>query len=274
MKRQSLAALTIFLAGASSFTAVAYENHSNSHHTNFNNSCDTNFNTNMKFANNQLTVITDKKQKVMFDGDGRVLVDGKTISLSSSEQTLAKRYFQDVEQAIPMVTTIAIEAINITNMALTEVFTALLGDNSQLPSLIDEKLGNISKAVEEHVYQNPDSLTFDSAYFEDDLGFDNSLDSEIEEITEALMSSAMGEIFIALGQAMMSDGADMSSFEKRMEKMGKDIETRADALALELEEKAESLCNKLLEIDETENQLQSIDALSDLNMIDLLNKKA
>jgi hypothetical protein len=275
MTHHSFAALSLIIACSSSFAAVAQDKHNNSQHSSFNNSsCETNLNADMKFSDNELTVITRSKQTVMFDGSGRVIVDGETISLSASEKSLAQRYYNDVEQAIPMVTSIAVEAINITNMALTEVFTGLLGENSALPQMIDERLGSISKAIQEHVYQNPDSLTFDTHYFEEDLGFDSSLDNKIDEITEELMSTAMGEVLMALGKAMMTNGSNMSDFETRMEKMGKDIETRADALALELEEKAESLCNTLQAIDETENKLQSIEPLSDLNMVEVFNKKA
>lgn len=275
MQRSSIAAISLLIA-SSSASAVAFEDNKSDkydYHKGFSTSCDSNFNGEMSFTNNTLTVITEENETLLFDANGRVLVDGKLITLNASEQASAQQYFASVERAIPMVTTIAIEAINITNLALTETFTALLGDDSQLPKTINDKLSKLAKGIESHVYQNPESLTFDSAYFENDLGFDNNIEQEIEEMTEEMMSSAVGEVLMALGKAMMS-GGDTSDFETRMENMGKDIELRAEALAKELEAKAENLCGTLREIDDTENQLQSVEALRHLNMVDVHKQKA
>ena len=275
MKSHTKAAISLLIATAG-FTAIASDDYAmnKSYHNKFNNACETNFKSEMKFSNNQLSVTTVKNEQLLFDAEGRVIVDGKPIELSESERKLAQHYYASVEQAIPMVTTVALEAINITNIALSETFTALLGDNSQLPQLISEKLSKVSDAIEHHVYQNPDSLTFDSAYFGDDLEESNKFEDEIDEIKEEVIASAMGEMLIQLGRSMMSGGGDMSDFEKRMENLGNDIEARAEVLAEELKLKAEGLCEKLLDIDNTENQLQSVKSLRNLNMLDMMTEKA
>lgn len=243
-------------------------------HDGFNTDCNTNIESEMSFSNNQLTVWTQNKQAITFDKAGYISVDGETLSLNSSQQQLAKSYYQDVESAIPMVVNVTVEALEVTNIALTAAFTGLLGEDSELPRMIGSKLEEISKAIEDHVYQDTNSLTFNSTYFEQDLGFDENIDEEIEAIQEEIMSTAMGEVFMALGKAMISGDTDFSNFEQRMEKLGEEIEMKADALAEELEETAKDLCETLQRIDSTENELQSIKGLKDLNMIETHQQKA
>lgn len=277
MKGPSIIAFTVGLC-LSSFAGIAQESSNAKPYQDyghqFNGKCDTNINADLHFSNNELRIITDAKQNILFTQQGTVIVDGKEIDLNQEQQNLAKSYFNDIEQTIPIVASIASEAINITNIALSEVFTALLGENSQVPMMIDERLSAISKGIQDHVYQNPDSITFDTTYLDKDLGLNGDFEREVEEMTEELMATAMGEMLMVLGKAMMSGTGDMDDFEKRMESLSADIETRADALALEIEEKAEVLCDSLLQIDATENQLQNVSELRNLNLIDVSNKKA
>lgn len=256
-----MTALTITCLGALSANVYAS--------TNFDTSCEANINGELSFADNQLLVKSTTKQDIVIMADGLVLVDGKTIDMNGQQTQLAKRYYQDVEASIPMVVDVTVEALRITNIALTEVFTGLLGEDSQLPSKIKNRLDDVAKAIEDHVYQNPDSLTFNSAYLEKDLGLDDNLDAEIENIQNELVSEAMGEMFVLLGKAMLSGDSDFSKFEQRMEKLGEEIEQRVESASVQIEKAAEKLCDKMHSLDETENQLQSVQELRHLDMIDL-----
>lgn len=241
-------------------------------HNDFHLSCETNVSGNLSFANNELTVVSESGKTMLFKPTGVVSVDGNSLNLNSREQKLAQTYYSDIEASIPMVVDITVEALNITKVALTEVFKGFLGEQSELPNLIDNKLTDATKAIEDHVYQNPDSLTFNSTYLSEDLGFDESLDQEIDEIKDELISSMMGQILISMGQSLFSGDTDFSDFEQRMEKMGEEIEQKADIMSKALEEKAELLCEKMQRLNTTENELSKIDGLSELNLIDLQNK--
>ncbi len=243
-------------------------------HNTIDTSCKANINGDLSFANNQLLVKSTSKEDIVIMPDGLVLVDGKPISLNRQQTGLAKRYFEDVEASIPMVVDVTVEALKITNIALNEVFTGLLGEDSALPGKIKSRLDDLADAIEDHVYQDPDSLTFNTAYLEEDLGFDDNLDAEIESIQNELVAEAMGEMFILLGKAMLTGDSDFSNFEQRMNKMGEEIEQRVESASVQIEEAAEKLCDKIHSLDETENQLQSVHELRHLNMIDTTSGRA
>lgn len=171
-----------------------------------------------------------------------------------------------------MVVDITIEALNITNMALKQVFKGFFGEQTELANLIDQRLTGAANAIEDHVNQNPDSLTFNSVYLWEDLGFDQSLEKEIDDITQELMSKLMGQLFIEMGQALFSGDTTFEDLEARMEAMGTEIEKRADELSVRIEDKTDKLCEKLYSLDSTEDKLNQIDELKNLNLINLKHK--
>lgn len=230
-------------------------------------SCETNITSNIIFADKQLTVRSTTDEDILFDSAGRVKVDGKSISLTKEEQKLAQRYFNEVEATIPIVVDITVEALKITNMALTEVFTGLLGEDSELPQTLNNRIDKVTDAIKTHVYQDPNSLTFNSAYLKDDLGLGNDLDTEIESMKAEIISSMMGELMVSLGKAMLSGDGDFSDLGTRMENLGIDIDQKAELLSKNLEEKSLVLCERIKGIDDTETQLRSINALQNLNTI-------
>ncbi len=254
---------TITFTCASVFATSAFAQN------NFQSSCDANINADLNFSNNQLLVKSITNQDILFHADGAVFIDGKSISLTAPEQTLTKSYYKGVEETIPMAVDITIEALSITNLALTEVFTGLLGEKNSISSKIDSRLGKVASSIKEHVYQNPDSLTFNSEYLKRDLGLGNDVDQEIQKIQEEIMTAAMGELLLIVGQSMMSGNNDFVGLQKRMENIGDEIEEKAGRVGKQLEKKTTVLCEKLKSLDDTEDQLQKVSALRHLNMIDI-----
>ncbi|MGB3726235.1 MAG: DUF2884 family protein [Glaciecola sp.] len=265
MKLLSLASLTILATTMVNTPAFAHNSHYGS--------CDTNINGEVSFAKNTLTVTTEQDEKISFDPRGNVTHNGSTVVLTSAQQNAAINYYEGVETAIPMVVDITVEALNITNIALTDVFTGFLGSDSELPAKISDKLKNVGTSIEEHVYKDPTSLTFNSTYLENELGLDDNLDAEIEALKEEAMGEFMGEIFMALGKAMMSGDSNLSDFESRMETLGSDIEQKVESLAVQLEDKADALCDTFERIDNAENTLNQVKALRHLDVMNVTNKQ-
>lgn len=252
---------------AISFALTAFFGANAFAHDNYQLSCDTNITSNIIFADNQLTVQSTSNEDILFNSTGEVKVDGKVINLTPEEQILTKRYFDEVEATIPLVVDITVEALKITNLALTEVFTGLLGDDSQLPKTLNTRINKVADAIKTHVYQNPNSLTFNSAYLKDDLGLSDDLETEIESIKEEVISTMMGELMVSLGKAMLSGDSDFSKLESRMNNLGKNIDEKAEILGDKLEKHSIELCDRILIIDDTEAQLRSINALRNLDTI-------
>ncbi|MFT4653288.1 MAG: hypothetical protein ACJA0G_000195 [Kangiellaceae bacterium] len=236
-------------------------------------SCNANITGNIAFANNELVVKSTKQEDILFKSNGTVFVDGDQIVLTSYQQKLARSYHNDVEASIPIVVDLTIEALKITDMALVEVFTGLLGEGSKLPQKLKLRINDISNSIKTHVYQDPNSLTFNSLYLKDDLGLGADLEQEVEEIKAEIISSVMGQVIVAIGQSMLKGDGEFSELETRMKNLGKDIEKRAQGLAQDLKEKSVNLCEKIKTLDRTETELRKIDELRYLDTIHF-NKKA
>lgn len=264
MNLKTLSIVSLFTLSSCAANALAHEYDHNS--------CNTNLEGELNFANNQFTVQSSEDESILFKANGEVFVDGTKLKLSAQDTAIALQYYNGVESSIPMVVDITTEALSIANYAVTEVFTAFLGEDSSLPQLIDEKLDNAARTIKEHVYQDPNSLTFNSETLEQEFGFNDDFDQQIEEIKDEILSSFMGEIFIAIGKAMLNKDDGFSDFEQRMESLGDDIELRVEQHSNNLKEKSIALCEKMEALEGTESELQKIEALRYLNMIEINNK--
>lgn len=230
-------------------------------------SCNVNINGNIAFANNELTVESASQESILFTATGAVLLDGKPVTLSAEEKALALRYYKDVEASIPMVVDVTLEALKITDIALEEVFTGLLGAKSKVPQTLNVRINDIANSVKEHVYQDPNSLTFNSAQLKSDLGVGDKLEQEIEQMKAEIVSSVMGQLIVAIGQSMMNGGGNFAQLEARMGSLAQDIELKAKELGASLKEKSGDLCDKMKSLDETETQLQKVSKLGNLDTI-------
>lgn len=240
--------------------------------TDYQMSCDINISSDIAFANKELLLQSAKQEDILFTANGSVLVSGKQIKLSKEEKALALNYFSEVENAIPMVVEITVEALKVTDIALVEVFSGLLGENSALPRKLNGRINGIATSVHDHVYQNPESLTFNSAQLKKELGLGTGLEQEIEQMKAEIVSSVMGQLIVAIGKSMMNGGGDFSALEKRMGNLAADIEQKAKFLGESLKDKTAGLCDKVEALDETETKLRKIKELRYLSTFHFTKK--
>ena len=250
---------TIGLFALSAFNVNAGEYHSEQ--------CDINLNGELNFAENILTITTKANEKVKITDSYMVYLDGEKLALSPEQSQWVQAYYDGIEQSIPQVMTVAAEGIKIANFAVTEVLRGFLGEESKVATQLETKLNGLYSQLKEHVYQNPESLTFDSAALEKELGIGKDFDAEVDQIVAEVMENAMGEFFVQMGKSMMSGEGSMGSFEERMNKMGEDIETKVEGQTQSIEKEAKKLCEMLTTIDATENKMQTIKGLGNLDVV-------
>ena len=121
--------------------------------------------------------------------------------------------------------------------------------------------------MKDHVYQNTGSLTFDSAKLENELGLGPDFEKEVHMIVSDVMENAMGELLVQMGRSMLNDEGSMGSFEQRMEKMGKDIETKVESRTKNIEQEAKKLCEMLTTLDDSESKVQTIKGLGNVDIV-------
>jgi uncharacterized coiled-coil protein SlyX len=240
------------------------------HDTHFqNNSCDVELDGHIQYYQGDLTVKMDSGNVVKIDQYYNLTLNGKDVALDSEQQRWVTEYYDSIDMAIPMTLTIASEGLKIANVAVSEVFTELLGDNT-MDDDFQALFTSLETKLSTSFYDDAGNLRVDSTEFEEPGWFDESWEQEFEAELESLVSESMGRILIALGTQMLWEGGDMSEFEQRMETWGEDLEFRLESQAAALEEKADALCEVLQKADYAEGQMQAtISGLDDLNLLDM-----
>jgi uncharacterized coiled-coil protein SlyX len=240
------------------------------HDTHFqNNSCDVELDGHIQYYQGDLTVKMDSGNVVKIDQYYNLTLNGKDVALDSDQQRWVTEYYDSIDMAIPMTLTIASEGLKIANVAVSEVFTELLGDNT-MDDDFQALFTSLETKLSTSFYDDAGNLRVDSTEFEEPGWFDESWEQEFEAELESLVSESMGRILIALGTQMLWEGGDMSEFEQRMETWGEDLEFRLESQAAALEEKADALCEVLQKADYAEGQMQAtISGLDDLNLLDM-----
>lgn len=252
-------ATTISLCALTAFNAGAGQYHSEQ--------CDINLNGNLRFAEKTLIVKTTADEEVKITDSYMVYVDGKKLSLSPEETKWIQEYYQGIEQTIPQVMTVAAEGIKIANYAVSEVLRGFLGEQSKVASQLENKLKDLDAKLKEHVYQNPESLTFDSAKLQTELGFGPDFDAEVDLIVSDVMEKAMGEFLVQMGRSMLNGEGSMESFEQRMSQMGDDIESKVESQTDDIKKEAKVLCEMLTTIDVSESHVQKIKGLGNVDIV-------
>ena len=251
-------------------TSALISGHAFAHDTSFqNNSCDMELDGHIQYYQGDLTVQMDNGSVMTIDAQHNMTINGESVSLDREQQRWVSEYYNNIDIAIPMTLTIASEGLQIANVAVTEVFTELLGGD-QMGDDFNELFNSLETKLNTSFYDDAGNIRVDSTKFDEPGWFDESWEQEFETQIESLISESMGRILIAVGTQMLWEGGDMSEFEQKMERWGEDLEYRLESQAASLEEKGDALCKVLKKADYAEGQMQaSISGLDDLNLLDI-----
>ena len=188
--------------------------------------------------------------------DGRLFVDGNEQTLSPADSRRIAQYEHDIRALVPEVKGIALEAVGIATDAVLQVATAFVGD-AQPRSL--ERLEQLGAQIG-HRIETSDS----TAQWRDD-----EFDAAIGELTAELVPMIVGDITsAAVAAALSGDESKVAEIEARAEQLERDIETRVEARADVLEARAETLCPRMLALDQLESELEL--RLADGSTLDLV----
>ena len=251
-------------------TSALMSGHAFAHDSSFqNNSCDMELDGHIQYYQGDLTVQMDNGLVMTIDSHHNMTIDGESVSLDSEQQRWVSEYYNNIDIAIPMTLNIASEGLQIANVAVSEVFTELLGGD-QMGDDFRELFDSLETKLNTSFYDDAGNIRVDSTKFDEPGWFDESWEQEFEAQIESLISESMGRILIAVGTQMLWEGGDMSEFEQKMERWGEDLEYRLESQAAALEEKGDALCKVLKKADYAEGKMQaSISGLDDLNLLDI-----
>ncbi|WP_394223575.1 DUF2884 family protein [Alteromonas gracilis] len=234
-----------------------------------NDGCDMELDGHIQYYQGDLTVKMDNGSVMTIDSYHNMTINGEPVSLNREQQHWVSEYYNNIDIAIPMTLNIASEGLEIANVAVTEVFTELLGTD-QMGDDFSALFDSLETKLNTSFYDEAGNIRVDSTKFDEPGWFDESWEQEFEAQIESLISESMGRILIAVGTQMLWEGGDMTEFEQKMERWGEDLEYRLESQAAALEEKGEALCKVLKQADFAEGKMQaSISGLDDLNLLDI-----
>jgi Protein of unknown function (DUF2884) len=176
-------------------------------------------------------------------GGGKLFVDGQEAALTSADQARVGEFEGELRQLLPEVQHVTLEAIDIAFTALTEVARGMSSDPDQAIA----KLENSHRRARKEIQSRP-AFVF-SKDGDDALAavIDPIVSEYVPEITGSAVSLAMKMVF--------ASDAKRADMEKRLDRMGEEIDRKVDARADKLEPLAEAMCQRMKRMDRIDNAL-------------------
>jgi len=236
--------------------------------------CSVNFNYGVIIDPNHVRIIDHSRTIVQINDEKQLFVEGREIVLTNEQVALIQKFSLGIRAQVPEIVSIAIEGVDIGLKAVNKAIASLTGENSASQQKIQTRFDELKWRVRTRFNQSANNYYIAPQDFAD---FDDIFTGEFEQEIEEIISDSIGTILLAVGEAMISDNSDdngserrLSTFDNRIDTMGKDLELEISAGATALRKKAEQFCFKLNELAEIEKKIhRSIQPLKNLNLIEI-----
>lgn len=235
--------------------------------------CSVNFNYGVIIDPDHIRMIDHGKTVVQINDENQLFIEGRELALNIEQQTLVKQFSLGIRAQVPEIVSIAIEGVDIGLKAVSKAIGSLTGENSASQQKIQTKFEELKWRIRTRFNQSANNYYIAPQDFAD---FDDIFTGEFEQEIEEIISDSIGTILSAVGEAIISDNSArsnheqrLSTFDDRMENLGKDLELEISASANALEGKAETFCLKLTELDLIESKIHlAIKPLKQFNLIE------
>lgn len=230
--------------------------------------CDVKFAGQLQLAQQQLSITTANKQQILIDQHKRLWVDGQLIALSDYQQELVSDYYTGYYIAAPKAAQIAADGVTLANVAVTEVFSELLGADNDAVTELSAKLTELNAMIQHNFYDEDGQIRLSSQSFDDGDFITHEWEEDFEQVVENIVENSIGSIMLNIGSELLFSGGDMDAFEAKMERFGNGIEQRVEYQSEALEARADALCLSLAILDDIEARLQtSVPELAELDVL-------
>lgn len=203
------------------------------------------------------------------NNDGQLWLDGKVISTDSNTRALLRDYQAGVRTQTLETVALVEDALVLAADAVNSVLTELTGDSLDSHPALQNAMDKIKTGSERVVVRSGDTIELYGSRFN---SMDDAFGEEFEQAIEEAVTSSMGSILMLVGQAISSGEGNfeqrMEAFGERMERFGEDLEARMDVQSQALEQRGESMCANLQQLDVLESQIQQ--AIPQMQKYDLI----
>lgn len=232
-------------------------------------SCNINFDKDL-VINSELVSMKDAGTELWrINNDGQLWLDGEVISTDSNTRALLRDYQAGVRTQTLETVALVEDALVLAADAVNSVLTELTGDSLDSHPALQNAMDKIKTGSERVVVRNGDTIELYGSRFD---SMDDAFGEEFEQAIEEAVTSSMGSILMLVGQAISSGEGNfeqrMEAFGERMERFGEDLEARMDVQSQALEQRGESMCANLQQLDVLESQIQQ--AIPQMQKYDLI----
>jgi len=197
-----------------------------------------------------LTRETGTPKWVVIRGE-RLFVDDAWVNLGAADRKRLAQFDRGAREVGPQVAQIGREAADIAFIALGEVAAGLSDD----PAQTRQRLGQARRKIDASMARSVTTTRFSSHALGEDIG------EAVGEVVPSLVGDIVGG---AVRAAMSGDTARLQALEGLDAKIEAQVQPRAKAL----EQRAEALCSRMIELDALEDALDY--RLADGQRLDLL----
>ncbi|MGB2739400.1 MAG: DUF2884 family protein [Cognaticolwellia sp.] len=239
-----------------------------------NDSCDVDLSGGININANTITFSKDKAPLYSIVNNDTLVVNGKEVTLTSSQKSLLVEYSTSIREVVPEVKGIALDAIDLAIDGVNLAFNELLGAGNDVSVNLTTQLTNIRTEVDKEFDGSKDFYIDEDGFAGDDF-FGDDFEQRIESAVESTIKNSIGSLMIAVGQEMLFSGGNMDALETRMDNFGEKIEQEMELRSEGLEKRGEALCKTVINIDEMEEQLKDeIEEISSFNTITAKKNKS
>jgi hypothetical protein len=177
-------------------------------------------------------------------GGGRLFVNGEEVKLSAADHERVRRYEAELNRLVPQTQELVVEATDIAFSALTEVARGFANDAGDRTTVAKLEASHAKVLAD---LQRQPVMLFDG----DDIG-ERIIKPMVSQYVPVIAGNAVSG---ALSVAFSGDSRKARDFERRMDRMGSEIERKVDGRVDALEPKVQALCDGTRELDRIENGL-------------------
>lgn len=257
---KSLLIASGFVLTSLSTAVMAHDNHS----------CNITFDKDLTISSQQV-IMQDKGAELWrINNSGQLWLQGKAVDTDADTRALLRDYQAGIRTQTLETVALVEDALVLAADAVNAVLTELTGDTLDNHPALQQALDKIRSTAAGVVERSGDNINVYGSRFDT---IDQAFGPEFEQAIEQAVTSSMGSIFMIIGKAMSSGEGTfeqrMEAFGQRMERFGEDLEARMDIQAQALEQRGDSMCANLQQLDVLEGQIQQ--ALPQMQAYDLFD---
>ena len=174
-------------------------------------------------------------------GGGRLFIDGKEATLSAGDRARILRLEQEMNALVPQLREIVVQAVDIAFDALVEVARGLATD----PRETIDSLQQARKKLHDEMDARPLSALNGDAIGE-----------TIAPVMSEFVPEIIGGAVKGALKAAFGGGGSASDFEKRMQRMERELDVKVERRSKDLEPLAEAMCARLKSMDRIDDEIE------------------